>query len=49
MNAFRLTAGVMMFGSMTYKQKPREEQAEVESVDGRSLYRKPQAKNVQRC
>ena len=24
----------MMFGSMAYKQKPREEQAEVDTVDG---------------
>jgi len=35
LNAFKLTSGIMMFGSMTYKQKPREEQAEVESIDGK--------------
>merc|ERR1719457_84242 len=33
MGAFRITSGVCNFGSMTYKQKPRDEQAEVDSVD----------------
>merc|ERR1712096_375798 len=33
MGAFRITAGVCNFGSMTYKQKPRDEQADVDSVD----------------
>ncbi|CAK8681906.1 unnamed protein product [Clavelina lepadiformis] len=33
LNAYRLTCGVMVFGNMAYKQKPREEQAEVDSVD----------------
>ena len=36
--AFRLTCGVMMFGNMVYKQKPREEQAEVETVDGKFVF-----------
>lgn len=31
--AYRITAGVCIFGSMTYKQKPRDEQADVDSVD----------------
>merc|ERR1712002_31411 len=31
--AFRITAGVCNFGSMTFKQKPRDEQADVDSVD----------------
>jgi len=34
MNAFRLTCGVMIFGSMQYKQKPRDEQAEVDDMEG---------------
>merc|ERR1739838_367912 len=33
MGAFRITSSVCNFGSMVYKQKPRDEQAEVESVD----------------
>ena len=36
--AYRITAGVCIFGSMTYKQKPRDEQADVDSVDGRFLF-----------
>ena len=36
MGAFRITAGVCIFGSMTYKQKPRDEQADVDSVDGKN-------------
>nr|CAB3264111.1 myosin-7 [Phallusia mammillata] len=31
--SYRLTCGVMVFGSMRYKQKPRDEQAEVDSVE----------------
>jgi len=33
MGAFRITAGVCNFGSMKYKQKPRDEQADVDSID----------------
>ena len=36
--AYKLTAGVMMFGNMKYKQKAREEQAEVDSVDGKKMF-----------
>uniref|UniRef100_H2Z1P7 Myosin motor domain-containing protein n=1 Tax=Ciona savignyi TaxID=51511 RepID=H2Z1P7_CIOSA len=32
-NCYRLTAGCMVFGSMLYKQKPRDEQAEVDSIE----------------
>ena len=37
LGAFRITAGVCNFGSMTYKQKPRDEQADVESIDGKNF------------
>nr|XP_009857904.2 myosin-16 [Ciona intestinalis] len=32
-NCYRLTCGCMVFGSMVYKQKPRDEQAEVDTVE----------------
>lgn len=32
---YKLTGGVMHFGNMKFKQKPREEQAEVDTTEGR--------------
>lgn len=32
---YKLTGGIMHFGNMKFKQKPREEQAEVDSTEGR--------------
>ena len=32
--SYKITCGVMMMGDMVYKQKPRDEQAEVESTGG---------------
>ena len=34
MSVFKLTGGIMHFGNMKFKQKPREEQAEVDSTEG---------------
>lgn len=33
MEIYKVTCGCMMFGNVVYKQRPREEQAEVESID----------------
>ncbi|XP_076020732.1 myosin-16-like [Genypterus blacodes] len=33
MSVYKLTAGIMHFGNMKFKQKPREEQAEVDSTE----------------
>ncbi|XP_042561458.1 myosin-16-like [Clupea harengus] len=33
MSVFKLTGGIMHFGNMKFKQKPREEQAEVDSTE----------------
>lgn len=32
---YKLTGGIMHFGNMKFKQKPREEQAEVDTTEGR--------------
>lgn len=34
---YKLTGGIMHFGNMKFKQKPREEQAEVDTTEGRCL------------
>lgn len=35
MSVYKLTGGIMHFGNMKFKQKPREEQADVDSTEGR--------------
>lgn len=35
MGVYKLTGGIMHFGNMKFKQKPREEQAEVDTTEGR--------------
>lgn len=32
--SYKITCSCMLFGNMVFKQRPREEQAEVENVDG---------------
>lgn len=32
---YKLTGGIMHFGNMKFKQKPREEQAEVDTAEGK--------------
>lgn len=34
MSVYKLTGGIMHFGNMKFKQKPREEQADVDSTEG---------------
>lgn len=34
MSMYKLTAGIMHFGNMKFKQKAREEQADVDSTEG---------------
>lgn len=34
MSVYKLTGGIMHFGNMKFKQKPREEQAEVDTTEG---------------
>lgn len=34
---YKLTGGIMHFGNMKFKQKPREEQAEVDTTEGGCL------------
>lgn len=34
---YRLTGGIMHFGNMKFKQKPREEQADVDTTEGNSF------------
>lgn len=38
MNIYKLTAGIMHFGNMKFKQKPREEQADVDTTEGRHVH-----------
>lgn len=35
LSVYKLTGGIMHFGNMKFKQKPREEQAEVDTTEGR--------------
>ncbi|KAI5257289.1 Myosin-13 [Manis pentadactyla] len=47
MGIYELTGGIMHFGNMKFKQKPREEQAEVDTPGGRKLQKgitRPQVK-----
>lgn len=34
MSVYKLTGGIMHFGNMKFKQKAREEQADVDSTEG---------------
>ena len=34
MSVYKLTGGIMHFGNMKFKQKSREEQADVDSTEG---------------
>lgn len=34
MSIYKLTGGIMHFGNMKFKQKPREEQADVDTTEG---------------
>lgn len=36
MSVYKLTGGIMHFGNMKFKQKAREEQADVDSTEGTS-------------
>lgn len=38
-SVYKLTGGIMHFGNMKFKQKPREEQAEVDTTEGNLFWR----------